>query len=75
TDLQMPGMDGVELYERLHALRPSLRWLILTGDTMGERSSLFLERTGLPVLHKPFTQDQLIERLAESLHHNPSSPL
>jgi two-component system cell cycle sensor histidine kinase/response regulator CckA len=75
TDLQMPGMDGVELYERLRALRPSLRWLILTGDTMGERSSLFLERTGLPVLHKPFTQDQLIERLAESLHHNPSSPL
>lgn len=75
TDLQMPGMDGVELYERLHALRPSLRWLILTGDTMGERSSLFLERTGLPVLHKPFTQEQLIERLAASLHHNPSSPL
>jgi len=75
TDLQMPGMDGVELYERLHALRPSLRWLILTGDTMGERSSLFLERTGLPVLHKPFTQDQLIERLAESLRYNPSSPL
>ena len=71
----MHGMDGVELYERLHALRPSLRWLILTGDTMGERSSLFLKRTGLPVLHKPFTQDQLIERLAESLHHNPSSPL
>jgi two-component system cell cycle sensor histidine kinase/response regulator CckA len=75
TDLQMPGMDGIELYERLHALRPSLRWLILTGDTMGERSSLFLERTGLPVLHKPFTHDQLIERLAESLHHSPSSPV
>ncbi|MGQ9547950.1 MAG: PAS domain S-box protein [Roseiflexus sp.] len=75
TDLQMPGMDGVELYERLHILRPSLRWLILTGDTMGERSSLFLQRTGLPVLHKPFTHDQLIERLAESLRHNPSSLL
>lgn len=67
TDLQMPGLDGVELYERLHALKPSLRWLILTGDTMGERSSAFLQRTGLPVLHKPFTQEQLIESIAASL--------
>lgn len=67
TDLQMPGLDGVELYERLRALKPSLRWLILTGDTMGERSSVFLQRTGLPVLHKPFTHDQLIERIATSL--------
>lgn len=67
TDLQMPGLDGVELYERLHALKPSLRWLILTGDTMGERSSAFLQRTGLPALHKPFTQEQLIESIAASL--------
>ncbi len=67
TDLQMPGMDGVELYERLRVLKPSLSWLILTGDTMGERSSAFLQRTGLPVLHKPFTHDQLIESIAASL--------
>lgn len=67
TDLQMPGLDGVELYERLQALKPSLRWLILTGDTMGERSSAFLQRTGLPVLHKPFTNEQLIEGIAASL--------
>lgn len=70
TDLQMPGLDGVELYERLRALKPSLRWLILTGDTMGERSSVFLQRTGLPVLHKPFTHDQLIERIVTSLEQN-----
>ncbi|MDW8232354.1 MAG: GAF domain-containing protein [Roseiflexaceae bacterium] len=67
TDLQMPGLDGVELYERLNALKPSLRWLILTGDTMGQRSSAFLQRVGLPVLHKPFTHEQLIESIAVSL--------
>jgi len=72
TDLQMPGLDGVELYERLHALKPSLRWLILTGDTMGERSSAFLGRAGLPVLHKPFTHEQLIESIAASLKPDPS---
>lgn len=67
TDLQMPGLDGVELYERLRVLKPSLRWLILTGDTMGERSSAFLQRTRLPVLHKPFTHEQLMEGIAASL--------
>jgi two-component system NtrC family sensor kinase len=67
TDVRMPGLDGVELYERLRVLKPSVRWLILTGDTMGERSSAFLQRTGLPVLHKPFTHEQLLESIAASL--------
>jgi PAS domain S-box-containing protein len=67
SDLQMPGMDGTALYQRLRELRPALRWLILTGDTMGERSRTFLEDTALPVLPKPFTRDQLAARVAESL--------
>jgi two-component system, cell cycle sensor histidine kinase and response regulator CckA len=67
SDLQMPGMDGVALYRRLREQRPKLRWLILTGDTMGERSRTFLEDAALPVLPKPFTRDQLAARVAESL--------
>jgi PAS domain S-box-containing protein len=67
SDIQMPGMDGVALYRRLHELRPATRWLILTGDTMSERSRTFLEETALPVLPKPFTRDQLAARVAESL--------
>jgi two-component system NtrC family sensor kinase len=67
SDLQMPGMDGATLYRRLRELRPGLRWLILTGDTMGERSRTFLEDTSLPVLPKPFTRDQLAARVAASL--------
>jgi two-component system NtrC family sensor kinase len=67
SDLQMPGMDGATLYHQLHKQRPALRWLILTGDTMGEHSRTFLETTALPVLPKPFTRDQLAARVAESL--------
>ncbi|HET9220854.1 MAG TPA: GAF domain-containing protein, partial [Roseiflexaceae bacterium] len=64
SDIQMPGMDGVALYRQLHERRPALRWLILTGDTMGERSRTFLEQTALPVLPKPFTRDQLAAGVA-----------
>jgi DNA-binding NtrC family response regulator len=63
----MPGLDGAALYERLHPMRPSLRWLIMTGDTMGERSHNFLERTGLPVIPKPFTHGQLLACVAECI--------
>ncbi|MEO7911746.1 MAG: GAF domain-containing protein [Roseiflexaceae bacterium] len=67
SDLQMPHMDGPTLYENLRHTRPALRWLIITGDTMGERSHTFLERTGLPALSKPFTREQLLARVAECL--------
>jgi PAS domain S-box-containing protein len=67
SDLQMPGMDGRILYERLHRMRPALRWLILTGDTMGEQSRDFLERTELTTLAKPFTRDQLLDYVATCL--------
>ncbi|HEU5103118.1 MAG TPA: GAF domain-containing protein [Roseiflexaceae bacterium] len=67
SDLQMPTMDGPALYEELRDQRPSSRWLIMTGDTMGERSHSFLQRSRLPALAKPFTREQLLERVAECL--------
>lgn len=63
TDLRMPGIDGPTLYSRLQPQRPELRWMILTGDTMSERSQRFLARTGLPTLAKPFTHDQLLAQV------------
>ena len=67
SDLQMPRMDGPALYQRLCQARPALRWLIITGDTMGEHSHAFLERTRLPALPKPFTREQLLARVAECI--------
>ena len=31
SDIDMPGMDGVELVERIHAARPGLRTIVITG--------------------------------------------
>jgi CheY-like chemotaxis protein len=67
SDLQMPHMDGPELYELLSKARPALRWLIITGDTMGERSHAFLEHTRLPALPKPFTREQLLAQVTECI--------
>ncbi|WP_344711113.1 hybrid sensor histidine kinase/response regulator [Sphingomonas humi] len=68
SDLRMPGLDGPGLYAWIAEEQPHLlgRLGFVTGDTMGQAADQFLERTGCPVIEKPFTGDgvrQLIERL------------
>lgn len=67
SDLQVLGLSGPALYERLRRERPGLRWLIIADDTADGGSRAFLERTGLPVLVKPFTHEQLLQGVAECL--------
>jgi PAS domain S-box-containing protein len=66
TDVIMPGgMNGLELVERAHALRPGLPVLVTTGymDELpqGRRSG------GLEILPKPYRQEDLLERVKKAL--------
>jgi len=56
SDLRMPGMDGPELYESACALIPRLRhrFVFITGDSLTDRATRFLDRVGLPHVDKPF---------------------
>ncbi len=66
TDLLMPGMSGMDLYEELSRANPALarRLIFITGDVSRPTTQAFLEGTGLPYLLKPFTPQQLLEILA-----------
>ncbi|ANM31942.1 hypothetical protein ABI59_23820 [Acidobacteria bacterium Mor1] len=65
VDLLMPGMDGRELYRRLHESRPDLarRIVFATGDLNDETNVAFLERRSNPVLTKPYTLDSLTDAI------------
>ncbi len=65
VDLLMPGMDGRELYHRLHETRPDLarRIVFATGDLNDQSSAAFLERRSNPVLTKPYTLDSLTDAI------------
>jgi CheY-like chemotaxis protein len=65
TDMKMPGLGGAELYQCVAGLKPELsqRILFLTGDVASADTKSFLERTGKPVLTKPFTLEELRKRL------------
>jgi CheY-like chemotaxis protein len=60
TDLEMPQMGGVELAARVHALRPGIRIVMMTGDA--ERAATAREHAPMvaAVLDKPFLIEELV---------------
>ena len=61
SDLRMPGVSGIDLYERLAAERPELlaRLILSTGDSVSPEAADFLSRSSCPVLAKPFALAEL----------------
>src|SRR5262249_51450700 len=54
-DVLMPGISGDAVAERLRQIDPSLRVVLMTGS-----DEPFGAASGLPVLRKPFPQDERI---------------
>lgn len=60
-DIRMPSGDGPSFYEWLQGHHPALTGRIgfITGDTMGPAAGRFLQRSGCPMLEKPFTSKDI----------------
>jgi PAS domain S-box-containing protein len=68
TDLAMPRMTGPELAVRLHAIRPNLPILLLTGHSR-DLTADQLDAAGIDrMLLKPVRSDQLALTIDELLH-------
>lgn len=66
-DLMMPGMTGMELFERWQQESPGLssKVIFLTGGAFSLEMRSFIENTKRPVLHKPVLADDLHGKIAE----------
>jgi two-component system NtrC family sensor kinase len=66
TDLRMPRLGGREFFEELCRRRPEMesRIYFSTGDTVRGDTLAFLEQSGRPFLHKPFSLTELRALLA-----------
>jgi PAS domain S-box-containing protein len=55
-DMRMPDIDGGALYAWMETTRPHLcaRTVFVTGDTLGQATSVVLARSSCPVIEKPF---------------------
>jgi CheY-like chemotaxis protein len=65
SDIEMPGLDGIALYEELALVAPALRRRILfvTGTVDRPRVASFLAETRVPVLEKPVPLAELRRRV------------
>jgi CheY-like chemotaxis protein len=73
SDLQMPVMDGVELSERVTALRPELPVVIVSGAVMNPELLGKIEAHGWDFLAKPCRVPELLGVIARRLAGAPSA--
>jgi PAS domain S-box-containing protein len=67
TDERMPGLSGTELVRALHALRPGIPILLLTGYTDADRVQRARAAGASAVLGKPLAEQDLARALARLL--------
>jgi DNA-binding NtrC family response regulator len=64
-DLQMPGMDGIEVLERIKRRQPDIQVVLLTGHATVEKGVEAIKRGALEFLEKPID----ISTLSEVIHN------
>jgi CheY-like chemotaxis protein len=66
TDLQMPGMGGRELADRMRAERPGMNVVFISGFTEAAARLAGSLRPGESFLEKPFSAGALLRRVREA---------
>jgi two-component system, cell cycle sensor histidine kinase and response regulator CckA len=69
TDVVMPKMNGLDLADRLVAMRPEIKVLYMSGYTGDAVSRFESDLSSKPFLQKPFTVSVLANKVHEVLGH------
>ncbi len=67
TDVRMPGMDGLELFGRLHEMDPDLPVILITGHGDVPMAVAAMQAGAWDFLTKPFSADQLVASVRRAL--------
>ena len=62
-DVDLPGMDGIELKPRLDASRSDVPTVFITALAPGEVSESLAALAPLAVLYKPFSKNELLDAI------------
>ena len=72
SDVVMPGMNGVQLRERLLVINPTIKILLMSGYTSNVIFKHGIPYQGVEFIQKPFTVVDLQKRLQEVAGQDPS---
>jgi DNA-binding NtrC family response regulator len=67
SDIQMPGMSGLELMSRARSRFPEIEFILITGYASFDGAVDATKEGAFYYLAKPFTPDQLRERVEQAL--------
>jgi CheY-like chemotaxis protein len=73
SDIQMPGMTGIELHQRLASGDSTLanRMILITGSTWAQRETL-LPKSKAQLLYKPFSRSELLDAISRAIAEPPT---
>ncbi|MCS6996370.1 MAG: sigma 54-interacting transcriptional regulator [Casimicrobiaceae bacterium] len=66
TDLRMPGLDGMQLFEQINAQHPTLPVIILTAHGTIPDAVTATQRGVFGFLTKPFDPQELLKKVAQA---------
>src|SRR5215472_16744337 len=68
TDMRMPGIDGLQLFDAIHRQHPALPVIILTAHGTIPDAVSATQRGVFGFLTKPFDSQELLQKVAAALH-------
>ena len=69
-DIKMPGMDGLEVLQKIRALDQHIPVIMITAYATVETSIQALRKGAYDMLTKPFEPEELLYRVKNALHAN-----
>jgi CheY-like chemotaxis protein len=63
TDLVMPGLSGLDLYQVVRRQQPAVKGLIMTGYAPGGTGNQEFQQVGIDWIRKPFEIDDLAAKI------------
>jgi DNA-binding NtrC family response regulator len=67
SDIVMPEMGGIELFQRLQELAPHLKMLITTGYPLDEPAKKLLEQGAVEWVQKPYEVGEIARKISNAL--------
>ena len=69
TDIKMPGMDGLEVLQKVKTIDPNIPVIMITAYATVEMSIQALRKGAYDMLTKPFEPEELLYRVKNALQH------
>jgi two-component system response regulator FixJ len=66
-DMRMPGLDGIEVLERLYSRGTAWPVVVMTGHPDPALAAAALRRGAIEFLEKPFSDEDLFEAIGRAL--------